>query len=67
MDSPPHRDNLTYANYDRTGVGAAVNGDTVYVALLFSTTTAANGSGKISTFGSPQEAQAPAPLRGAAQ
>ena len=67
MDSPAHRDNLTYAGYDRTGVGAAVNGDTVYVALLFSTTTTANGSGKVSTFGSPQDAQAPSPLRGAAQ
>jgi len=67
MDSPPHRDNLTYAAYDRTGVGAAVNGDTVYVALLFSTTTTANGSGSVATFASPQEAQAPAPLRGAAQ
>ena len=36
MDSPAHRDNLLFADYDRTGVGAAVNGDTVYVALLFS-------------------------------
>ena len=34
--STPHRDNLSYAGYDRTGVGAAVNGDTVYVAQLFS-------------------------------
>jgi len=67
MDSPAHRDNLTFADYDRTGVGAAVNGDTVYVALLFSTTTKANGSGQVAAFGSPQEAQAPAPLRGTAQ
>lgn len=37
LDSPPHRDNLVFADYDRTGVGAAVNGDTVYVALLFAT------------------------------
>ena len=36
MKSTPHRDNLAYAGYDRTGVGAAVNGDTVYVAQLFS-------------------------------
>jgi uncharacterized protein YkwD len=35
MKSQPHRDNLSYAAYDRTGVGAAVNGDTVYVAQLF--------------------------------
>jgi uncharacterized protein YkwD len=37
MKSPPHRDNLAFAAYDHAGVGAAVNGDTVYVALLFST------------------------------
>ena len=72
MDSSAHRDNLTFADYDRTGVGAAVNGDTVYVALLFSTTTKTGGSGKIATFDSPRAAQdapaavPPAPLRGAA-
>ncbi len=70
MDSPAHRDNLTFADYDRTGVGAAVNGDTVYVALLFSTTTRTNGSGRVATFDSPAAARdapalaAPAPLRG---
>lgn len=37
LKSPPHRDNMTFANYDHAGVGAAVNGDTVYVAVLFST------------------------------
>jgi uncharacterized protein YkwD len=37
MKSPPHRDNMAFVNYDHAGVGAAVNGDTVYVALLFST------------------------------
>jgi uncharacterized protein YkwD len=37
MNSQPHRDNLAFAQYDRTGVGAAVNGDTVYVAQLFAT------------------------------
>ena len=35
MKSQPHRENLSFAAYDRTGVGAAVNGDTVYVAQLF--------------------------------
>jgi uncharacterized protein YkwD len=74
MDSPAHRDNLVFPNYDRTGVGAAVNGDTVYVALLFSTTTApASGSGRVATFDSPKAAQAtpavaaPAPLRGSSK
>jgi len=35
MKSQPHRENMAFADYDRTGVGAAVNGDTVYVAQLF--------------------------------
>ncbi len=35
VKSAPHRDNLAYPAYDRTGVGAAVNGDTVFVAQLF--------------------------------
>jgi uncharacterized protein YkwD len=37
LKSKPHLDNMTFANYDHAGVGAAVNADTVYVALLFST------------------------------
>lgn len=37
LKSPPHRDNMAFASYDHAGVGAAVNGDTVYVAVLFST------------------------------
>jgi uncharacterized protein YkwD len=35
LKSPAHRDNLAFADYDRTGIGAAVNGDTVYVTELF--------------------------------
>ena len=34
-DSAPHRENFSFPDYDRTGVGVAVNGDTVYVAQLF--------------------------------
>ncbi len=37
LKSPPHRDNLSFAAYNRTGVGAALNGDTIYVTELFST------------------------------
>lgn len=37
MQSPEHRDNLTFRHYDRTGVGAAVNADTVFVTQLFAT------------------------------
>lgn len=35
VKSDPHRENLAYPAYDRAGVGAAVNGDTVYIAELF--------------------------------
>ncbi|MGH8324717.1 MAG: hypothetical protein ACRETD_13115, partial [Steroidobacteraceae bacterium] len=35
--SAPHRENLSFADYNRTGVGAAANGDTVYVTELFAT------------------------------
>jgi len=37
LASPQHRDNLSFADYNLTGVGAAVNGDTVYVTELFAT------------------------------
>lgn len=37
LDSPKHRDNLAFADYNMTGIGAAVNGDTVYVTALFAT------------------------------
>jgi uncharacterized protein YkwD len=73
LKSPPHRDNMVFANYDHAGVGAAVNGDTVYVALLFSTDLglkppAANGpASAITTWDSPAAASvippAPEPLR----
>ena len=73
LKSPPHRDNMVFANYDHAGVGAAVNGDTVYVAVLFSTDLglkppAANGpASAITTWDSPAAASAippaPEPLR----
>jgi uncharacterized protein YkwD len=37
LASEPHRQNLTLGQYNRTGVGASVNGDTVYVVQLFAT------------------------------
>ncbi|HSM97256.1 MAG TPA: CAP domain-containing protein [Rhizomicrobium sp.] len=37
LASAAHKDNLAYPSYNRTGVGAAVNGDTVYVTQLFAT------------------------------
>ncbi|HEV2563090.1 MAG TPA: CAP domain-containing protein [Rhizomicrobium sp.] len=35
LASPAHKENLAFKDYNRTGVGAAVNGDTVYVTQLF--------------------------------
>ena len=72
MKSQPHRENLAFAGYDRTGVGAAVNGDTVYVAQLFAanvgTGTDRGPDSKVTQFPSAQAASsAPAtatpPLR----
>jgi uncharacterized protein YkwD len=37
LGSDDHKQNLSYAAYDRTGVGAAVSGDMVYVTQLFAT------------------------------
>ena len=78
LKSPPHRDNMAFANYDRAGVGAAVNGDTVYVALLFSTDLGLpppkpeGPPSAVTSFKSPAEAsaaqppvQSPLRLRGA--
>ena len=49
LASAPHKENLDFAEYDRTGVGAAANGDTIYVTQLFST-----------DLGMPQGASTPA-------
>jgi uncharacterized protein YkwD len=37
LQSQSHKDNLSFTDYNRTGIGAAVNGDTVYITQLFST------------------------------
>ena len=37
LASAPHKENLGFADYNRTGVGASANGDTIYVTQLFST------------------------------
>ena len=37
LASASHKENLSFSDYNRTGVGAAVNGDTVYVTQLFAT------------------------------
>jgi len=69
LASKPHQENLAFAEYDRTGVGAAVNGDTVYVTQLFTTDLGlgAAPSPKVEPMPSPQRAKddAQPPLRGA--
>jgi len=68
---------MVFANYDHAGVGAAVNGDTVYVAVLFSTDMGLKPRGPqgpanaITSWDSPAAASATPPpeplrLRGAA-
>jgi uncharacterized protein YkwD len=63
LKSPPHRDNMAFANYDHAGVGAAVNDDTVYVAILFSTDLglkppATQGANTVTSWDSPAAASA---------
>jgi hypothetical protein len=75
MKSGPHRENLAYPAYDRTGVGAAVNGDTVYVAQLFASDMglkplADENTNTVTSYSTPIAAQKDAPpppirLRGA--
>lgn len=37
LNSPSHKENLAFTDYNRTGIGCAVNGDTVFVTQLFAT------------------------------
>lgn len=37
LKSPDHRMNLVYGQFDKTGIGISVNGDTIYAAELFAT------------------------------
>jgi uncharacterized protein YkwD len=37
LKSPSHKDNLAFTDYNRTGIGCAANGDTVFVTQLFAT------------------------------
>lgn len=62
INSDSHKQNLAFAAYDRSGVGAAVNGDTVYVTQLFATDLGlpkpAPQSRPVSQFDSPKAAAA---------
>jgi len=51
LNSKPHKENLAFPDYDLTGVGAAANGDTIYVTELF-----ANEFAPASTSAAPSQA-----------
>ena len=54
LASGPHKENLSFAEYDRTGVGASANGDTIYVTQLFATNL---GLGEHSDSAPPSQAE----------
>jgi uncharacterized protein YkwD len=71
--SRPHLENLSFADYDRSGVGASANTDTIYVAQIFTTDLGLGAKTEqatpdVQTVVSPQQAKdnskAP-PIRGA--
>lgn len=72
LASGPHKSNLSFADYDHTGIGAAVNGDTVYITQLFTTdlglTQTETDASSVASVPSPQQGKdemQPVPLRGA--
>jgi len=73
LASASHKENLSFADYNRTGIGAAISGDTVYVTELFATDLglgphkADAPAAQITPFASPTAAKAAGPgtaLRG---
>jgi hypothetical protein len=67
--SASHKENLSFADYNRTGVGAALSGDTVYVTQLFATDLGlgphADGAppAQVTPFPSAKAAKAASPAR----
>jgi uncharacterized protein YkwD len=63
INSQSHKQNLVFPEYNRTGIGAALNGDTVYVTELFATDLGlpppklSAPRGKITPMDSPQAAK----------
>lgn len=58
--SKPHLENLSFADYDKSGVGASLNADTIYVAQIFTTDLGMGGKSEqakpdVQTVPSPQE------------
>lgn len=71
LASKAHQENLTFPEYDRTGVGAAVNDNTVYITELFTTDLGLPqkepSQPQIAPVPSPRQGQdelEPVPLRG---
>jgi len=70
LNSKPHRDNLAFPDYVRTGVGAAIDGNTVYVTQLFaadivpppSQQGAAGEKRQIATYTDPKTAERDRPF-----
>ena len=71
--SKPHLENLSFTDYDRSGVGASANADTIYVAQIFTTdlglgAKTEQATPEVQTVPSPQQGKdnsKGAPLRGA--
>jgi uncharacterized protein YkwD len=59
--SKPHLENLSFADYDKSGVGAALNADTIYVAQIFTTDL---GMGGKSEQAAPDVQTVPSPKAG---
>jgi uncharacterized protein YkwD len=58
--SKPHLENLSFADYDKSGVGASFNADTIYVAQIFTTDLGMTGKSEqavpnVQTVPSPRE------------
>jgi uncharacterized protein YkwD len=73
LASKPHEENLSFADYQRTGVGAAINNDTIYVTQLFVTDLGMGpqkdgaATSQVESVASPQQGKddSQLPLRGA--
>ena len=59
--SKPHLENLSFPDYDRSGVGAAANADTIYVAQIFTTDLGMGGKSEQAT---PDVQTVPTPREG---
>ncbi|GAA0565230.1 CAP domain-containing protein [Rhizomicrobium electricum] len=59
--SRPHLENLSFADYDKSGVGAALNADTIYVAQIFTTDLGMGGRSEQAT---PDVQTVPSPREG---